>query len=30
MHDYFRHHTSEEEAEETDGEPEVGPIMSVL
>ena len=30
MHDHFRHHTSEEEAKETDGEPEVGPIMSIL
>ena len=30
MHDHFRHHTSEEKAKETDGEPEVGPIMTVL
>lgn len=30
MHDHFRHHTSKEETKETNGEPEVGPIMSVL
>ena len=30
MHDYFRHHTSKEEAKETNGEPEVGPIVSVF
>ncbi len=30
MHNHFWHHTSEEEAEQADGEPEVCPVMAVF
>ena len=30
MHDHLRHHSSEEEAKEAEGEPEICPIMSVF
>lgn len=30
MHEHFRHHTSQEEAEKTNGKPEICPVMSIL